>query len=494
MFFVSLFVFDMQFFFVYMDDLIGKGIGPLMVMQMLVMMSATLVPLALPLAILLSAIMTFGNLGENYELIAIKSSGISLLRFMRPLLIFIIALSFAAFFFNNYVIPTANLKALSMLYDMRRSKPALSIRAGQFNNDLGVFAIKVGSKDKDGQGIHDIIIYDQTSGINNDNLILAKSGTMRPTDDKRGLLFRLENGWRYQEGVENTFNSWNHEVQVRMKFKRWDKMIDLSGLEMTRTNQELFKNGYQMMDVVQLSRALDTLRSTRNKDLEQADYYFKPYLSGYHSVDSIDQMDTASQPALVKVPDSINGNESSTSNAPSKITGYDSTYFEKIPDSLKIIVSTTATSQVRNIKAALDGTSNSYDIYSANILKHYIELHKRFTLSFACILMFLIGAPLGSIIRKGGLGVPIVVAIVFFLIYYILSSTGEKLALSGEINPVLGIWMATLMLLPIAVILIQQARNDSQIFSTEWFTRIVDSIRKLIAKRKARTHSSKNPL
>src|SRR4051812_37705895 len=175
----------MQFFWLYMDELIGKGLGVWMILQLLFYMSATMVPMALPLGILLASIMTFGNMGENYELVAIKSSGISLLRFMRPLLIFIVFVGGGAFVFNNNIIPVANLKALSLLYDLRNSKPTLNIRPGQFNNDISGYAIRVGEKDKDGRTIRNVIIYDQTSHLGNDNVLLADKGIMIPSKDKK---------------------------------------------------------------------------------------------------------------------------------------------------------------------------------------------------------------------------------------------------------------------------------------------------------------------
>jgi lipopolysaccharide export system permease protein len=202
----------MQFFWLYMDELIGKGLGIWMILQLMFYMSTTMVPLALPLAILLASIMTFGNLGENFELVAIKSSGISLLRFMRPLFFFIVFMGGLAFIFNNNVIPVANLKALSLLYDLRNSKPTLNIRPGLFNKDIEGYSIRVGSKDEDGHTIRDIIIYDQSSGVGNDKVILANKGEMLPSADKQFLIFRLKDGWRYEEGYNNGIHNYNQKI------------------------------------------------------------------------------------------------------------------------------------------------------------------------------------------------------------------------------------------------------------------------------------------
>ena len=237
-FFVSLFVLMMQFFWLYMDEMIGKGLNIWIIVQLLVYMSTTLVPLALPLSVLLSSIMTFGNMGENFELVAIKSSGISLLRFMRPLFLFIVGLSGLAFLFSNDVIPVANLKALSLLYDVRNSKPALNIRPDQFNSDIQGYSIRVGSKDKEGNIIHDVIIYDHTDMLGNDKVVMAKEGQMIPSQDKQSLIFRLKDGWQYQEGYERGAHNY---TQTRAHFANYDKVFDLSGFNFTRANESLFK-------------------------------------------------------------------------------------------------------------------------------------------------------------------------------------------------------------------------------------------------------------
>lgn len=456
-FFITLFVLVMQFFWLYMDELIGKGLGIWMILQLLFFMSTTMVPMALPLGTLLASIMTFGNMGENFELVAIKSAGISLLRFMRPLLMFIIFVGGLAFLFNNNVIPYANLKALSLLYDLRNSKPAFNIRAGQFNKGIQGFAIRVGEKDKDGRTIRNVMIYDQTAGLGNTNVVMAKEGEMIPSADKQYMIFRLKDGWRYDE----TENGTNGKVyrQSRMYFKSWDKIFDLSSLRLTRTKEELFKDSYQMMDIVQLNEMIDSL-SRYNKHLAaNVGSYIGPYLT-VMSVNKEDNKALRNKLANVKAP----------------VHTYDSSFLQVVNDSLRLRVMQLASSQLRTAKGMLDITAFDKSIRQDNFLKFTIEWHRKLTLSFACILLFLVGAPLGAIIRKGGLGMPLVIAIAFFVVFHIMSMTGEKLSKSGTIAPWIGMWMATAMLLPIAFILIIQARNDSQIFSKEWYTRLWNRI------------------
>lgn len=455
----------MQFFWLYMDEMIGKGIGIWMLIQLLVYMSATLVPLALPLAILLSSIMTFGNMGENFELVAIKSSGISLLRFMRPLFIFILFISGLAFVFSNNVIPVANLKALSLLYDVRNSKPALNIKPDQFNGDIPGFSIRVGSKDKDGNTIRDIIIYDHSDMVGNNRVITAKVGQMLPSPDKQSLVFKLRDGWQYQEGYTHGAPD---GTQTRMHFVKWDKVFDLSSLKFTRTNESMFKDAYQMMNVKQLWDAIDSLKKYDGKTVTNVSAYMSPYVTwdnkGKESVEVAKSVKTVSRPARA----------------------YDSSFLQMVPDSSRSATLQTTSNSVRNFKSLMDVTALDKKLQSENYIKFDIEFHRKFTLSFACILLFLIGAPLGAIIRKGGLGMPLVIAVVFFITFHILNITGEKLAKAGSFVPWAGMWMSSLLLLPLAFWLVNAARNDSQIFAKEMYVRVWRRIKALLpVKNKA---------
>ena len=449
-FFVSLFVLVMQFFWLYMDELIGKGIGIWPIAQLLIYMSTTLVPLALPLSILLASIMTFGNMGENFELVAIKSSGISLLRFLRPLFIFNILVGGLAFLFSNNVIPVANLKAFSLLYDVRNSKPTLNIRPDQFYNDIPGYSIRVGSKDEDGNTIHDVLIYDHTDMMGNNKVVLAKEGKMIAT--KQTLVFKLKDGWRYEEGYNRGLNDF---TQTRMHFAKWDKIFDLSAFKFARTDQNMFKSNYQMMNVSQLSGEMDSIKRTNGKSFNSISTYISPYIS-YDN----------------KSPESIQISKYIDSNGLSS-RKYDSSFLQLIPDSLRTAALQSASNSLRNFKSLMDVSALNKKLDDENYLKYDIEWHRKFTLSFACILLFLIGAPLGAIIRKGGLGMPLVIAVIFFMAFHILNITGEKLAKTNVVMPWMGMWLSTACLLPLAFWLVRSARNDSQIFNREWWMRII---------------------
>lgn len=458
-FFVSLFVLVMQFFWLYMDELIGNGAGMLLLGQLLVYMSITLIPLALPLAILLSSIMTFGNMGENFELVAIKSSGISLLRFMQPLVLFILIVSGFAFVISNNVIPVANLKAYSLLYDVRNSKATLKIRPEQFNSDIKGYSIRVGSKDDKTGVIKDVMIYDHTDLQGNTKVVLAKEGQMLSTPDNMALIFKLKDGWQYTEGYENGVPN---GTQIRMHFDVWDKVFDLSALKFTRTDEDMFKTATQMMNVKQLRVQIDSLKRTKKRTLQTVGSYVAPYMTLESS--------GATKDTMVK---------RLAISAANGIAKYDSSFIELVPDTARLGVLQTTTNAIRNMKSLMDVTALDQRLQTENFLKYEIELHRKFTLSFACLLLFLIGAPLGAIIRKGGLGMPLVIAVVFFVTFHILNISGEKLAKASSVEPWLGMWMSTLLMLPLSIWLINAARKDSRIFSKEWYLKLVKFIASL---------------
>lgn len=460
----------MQFFWLYMDELLGKGFGIWTILQLLFYMSSTMVPLALPLGILLASIMTFGNMGEAFELVAIKSSGISLLRIMRPLLVTICLVAGGAFFFSNNVIPVANLKAFSLLYDLRNAKMSLNIRAGQFNRDIPGFAIKIGEKDKDEKTIRNVIIYDGGDYGGNNRIVMAKSGQMTASPDGKYIIFKLRDGWRYEEGAEKSMPNYGvHATQTRMHFATYDKIIDLSALKLNRTNEELFKSGYQMMNWKQLLDDMAQIRKSRNHDISIGEANFTPFLPVYNK-DDIGQ-------EFRRILDSVKTTATTTSISKKE------PYF--LPDSVRGIATEAAMANVRNAMQLVGYTANNVKIQDENLVKRQIAFHSKFTLSFACVLLFLIGAPLGAIIRKGGLGLPVVTGIAFFVIYFILSKTGEQLTQSGSLPAWFGMWLSTITLLPIALFMIRQARNDAPVFSREWFSRKWQSLKHTFIKSKA---------
>lgn len=440
-FIISLFVLLMQFLWKYIDDLVGKGIDTIIIIKLMVYVSVTLVPLALPLSLLLSSLMTFGNLAEHFEITACKSAGVSLQRIMRPLIITAFLICGSAFYFSNYILPIANLKMNALLYDVRQQKPALLIKEGIFYNGIDGYSIRVGKKERDGQTLRNIMIYDHSENRGNTKLILAESGKMAMSDDERYLLLYLNKGSSYEERENKPGRS--SRPLMRSEFEEELVRFDLSSFKMTRTNEQLFKDNYQMLNLRQLSFASDSLE----KKIKDKQNEFYKVLTGMINIDT-----GKTQTAFVPLSNN--------------------TYFIKYfpADRQKMIVST-ATYSVRNLKNMTDDMVQDMEIKSKSLAKHQIEWQRKFTLSFACLILFFIGAPLGAIIKKGGLGTPVVVSIIFFLIYHVISISGEKFAREGVILPWKGMWLSSIILLPIGIFLTYKATTDSGLFDKDTYTR-----------------------
>ena len=460
-FFIVLFVFLMQFFWLYMDDLIGKGLSIQLILELMVYMAATLVPMAMPLGILLASIMTFGALGENYELVAIKSSGISLFRFLRPLTIFIIGVVIGMFLFSNYIIPKANLKAYSLLYDMRNKKPTMSIKPGVFNRGLGNFVIRIGSKSEDGSTITDVLIYDHSRGGGNNNVVAAEKGKMYLSNDKRFLVFELTNGWRYEFKKDSD----GLYEQQRMFFKKWNKVIDVSSFGFSRTREDLFKTSEEMQDIVMLNESIDSTNRLIQKDRNELKKSTGYYLSLYKKDAQLKQFEHKIEEAM-------------KSDKPV----YTKDLISRFTREERNDVANKVINNAQSIQRYLSINATNNDINYTKLNQYNMQWHKKFTYAFACLVLFLIGAPMGAIIRKGGLGLPMVISILFFVVYFILSSTGEKLAKQGKMPALEGMWLATACLMPIAIIILIQARNDSPIFKKEAYINIWRKIKGIFVK------------
>ena len=443
-FLISLFVLTMQFFWLYIDDLVGKGLDLSTLAYLTGLVAVTWVPLALPLALLLSSIMTFGNLGETFELVAIKSSGIPLIRFMQPLFIVTVILSGIAFLFANNIIPVANLKLNSLKYDIIVKKPAFDIKEGVFYDKIEGYVIKIGKKDKDDSTIHNVIIYERNFNLQ-DNFMVAESGVMRITPDQRFMEFELHNGWNYQEnGTRFTTNT----EFIRLGFKNYKKEFDLSSFKLNRTEDSLFKYDPKMLSVRQLDNAIDSLGDLPSIYYKRAQRELSTYLSFIKYADSA--WPSQKQPALKKV----------------------KSYDELIPDSLKSTMYDRYLSMLNSSRSMVDLMATDYDARSELLRKHWIELHRKFAISFACLVLFMIGAPLGSIIRKGGLGTPHITAIAFFVVFNMLNTFGEKFAKTGETSIFIGMWLSALVLVPIGIFLTYKAMRDSQLFNKEFYFRM----------------------
>lgn len=448
-FFISLFILIMQFLWLYIDDLMGKGLEWYIIAEFLLYACASLVNLALPMAVLLSSIMTFGNLAEQYELVAMKSSGLSLTRIMRSLLAFVIVLTIGAFLFANWISPVAFLKSRTLMWDITEKKPALELRPNVFFTGINGYSIRIKDKDQDKNILKDVLIYDQTdeSGGNR-RVIRAKWGRMSKSPDGRSLVMSLHEGSNYEE-LAPTPRVESKVPMMQNDFKQQDIRIDLSGMNLMRSDENLFKSGHKMLNINQLSYVEDSLVKSDNQyQKEYLDFQKKTYLITRDTVKRV-----------VKATDSI-------------------TVDEKVLEPMLLEMA------ANNLRGALSYTQRQIDdekVRSEQLNRYIVEGHRKFTLSLACLLLFFIGAPLGAIIRKGGLGLPVVFAVVFFLLFHILSITGEKMAIAGIVPIWLGMWLNMFVMVPIAIFLTTKARNDSPLFERETYIKL---LRKLSLLRK----------
>ena len=453
-FFITLFVLVLQFFWLYIDDIVGKGLDFFTIARFISYVTASVVPLALPLAVLLSSIMTFGNLGETFELVAIKSAGIPLLRFMRPLLITSLLICGVAFLFNNYIIPKAQLKLNTLKYDIIVTKPALDIKEGVFFDKLEGYVIKVAKKEKDGT-IRNVVIYEKNYKLQ-DNIIVADSGLMKITPDHRYLEFDLHSGWRYEESGERITSNTQF---TRLGFKDYEKKLDISSFKIQKTEDSVFKDNWHMLSVRQLEKAIDTLEKNNSLLGKKLRREMNGSLSFSRNLDS-----NWAAVKLLKKPLSFS---------------------DIVPDSAKTAVYDVAAGQISAVKGILESNALEYTNKRMDLRLHLIEWHRKFSLSLACLVLFLIGAPLGSIIRKGGIGTPLIFAVAFFVVFFLLNNFGEKFVKQDVLTPVAGMWLASAVLLPIGIFLVIKAMRDSQLFNQEYYHRFFRKLKTMAAKKKS---------
>jgi lipopolysaccharide export system permease protein len=457
-FFIALFILLMQFVWKYIDDLVGKGLEWYIIAKLLFYASSTFVPLALPLAILLSSLMMFGNLGEHYELVTIKAAGISLSRVMRPLIIVSIGISALGFYFSNVVLPEANLKFLSLLYDVRSKKLAFNLKEGVFYNGIDGFVIRVGKKEKDGNTIRDVMVYDHTKHMGNVSLTTAEWGKMELSTDKKFLIFRLFNGTNYEERVDLRNNEVTRPFQ-RSKFSEQYQMFDLSAFQLTRTDERLFKKNYEMQNISQLRLSIDSLNKMLAGERSDLDRSFRNNIQAYSGIRSV--------PTSLK-------NDTMPFN-PTVIMNFGREKQDIILESAKNAAA--ATQQML--------TTGDQTIYARSklIYKHEIVFHKKFSFSIACFLLFFIGAPLGAIIRKGGLGMPAVISTLFFILFWVISFMGEKYTAEGVIPSWQGMWISSAVLLPIGIFLTIKSTNDASLFDIDEWKRFFNKLFRMPEKR-----------
>ena len=447
-FFIVMFVLLMLFLFKYIDDMIGKGFAWYVILELMMYSSATNVAMALPLSVLLSTIMTYGSLGENYELVAIKAAGISLTRAMYPMIIIVSILSVAAFVFSDYMLPVANLKYFSLLYDVRQQRSATLLPQGVFSNSFPGYTIRVEKKGADGQALYGIIIYQKVNGDNN-TVLFAKEGRMYRTPGDKFLVLKLKDGVRYEEQPgENGYNS--RQRLVRFRFKDMEQRFDLSAFKLSRTPQGEFANNFQMMDIKQLRDYKKVTQHSIDSSVQVGFRSITPYIR-YFAVPK----------KSAKIKNYLPLNKIDTG---------------KVTLNMQVMAVSNAMGEVRNIQNVIRDNAQRNKDNAQSIRKSLVEYYKKYTLSVVCLVLFLIGAPLGAIIRRGGLGLPVVISVAFFLIYYIISTIGEKSVKEGSTSPILGMWIAIIILTPIGFFLSYKAATDSSLFDADAYKRMINKI------------------
>ncbi len=448
-FFISLFILLMQFLWKYIDDLVGKGLEWYIIAELLFYFTATFVPLALPLAVLLSSIMTMGKMGEHYELVAFKSAGISLRRIMWPMVMISFILVLAAFYFSNNVLPAANLKGLSLLYDVRQQRPAFNITEGIYYHGIDNFVIRVDDKEDGGQTLRGIKIYDHRDRQGNVNLTLADWGEMAFSPDKRYLVLSLYNGVNYQEDGSLSPLDSKRPFQ-RTYFEKQILKFDLSGFDLRRTDEDLFRGNFRMLDLGQLIHFEDSLSKQLNRRKESFLTTYKRRFTNFpKGEDTQINLDTMSI-------------------MPFRVSEVGFLVENPVNEALVIA---NAMDMIRTNRSHANMSHEDFRQRQRTLARYQIEFHRKFTLSFACVVLFLIGAPLGAIIRKGGFGLPLVISVLLFVVFHVISMMGEKFAREGVLEAHQGMWIAPLALLPVGILLTIKATTDSSFLDIDSYLR-----------------------
>ncbi|MDA3818564.1 MAG: LptF/LptG family permease [Prolixibacteraceae bacterium] len=459
-FLVSVFVLLMQFLWKYLDDLVGKGLETAVIIELIFYAAMHLVTMALPLAVLLASIMTFGNLGERFELLAIKASGVSLLKIMRPLIFLNILITLFAFTLADQVIPVTNAKFQALLWSVKKQRPEMIIKEGIFSNEIDGYSIKVDEKDSDSKLLKGIMIYDHTENKGNTNVIIADSGYVNMSDDKNYMILTLFEGISYNDVSTSKRKDDNNNPFRRELFKKQKIVIGVSDFNLKRTDERYFKENYQTLKNKRLAASIDTLNmkyKNREEIMSRGIYYNDilnaEIVNNYH-------------------PDSIEVEKL----YPDTIAIHVDSVFNALDDGKKRMVLHSAQRLAQQNQRAI--LQYQTDLYNRMVWinKHMIAWHKKYSLSIACLLFFFIGAPLGAIIRKGGFGMPVVVSILLFITYYLSTIIGEKIAREGIWKVEMVVWLPTFIFFLIGMLLTHQAVTDSMLLNGETYNRLIKSL------------------
>ena len=474
---ICLFIVLMQFLWRYIDDMVGKGLGILVLGEMFFYAALFLVPMALPLAILLASLMTFGNLGERLELLAMKSAGVSLIHIMRPLIITIGMISVGAFFFQNNVMPIAQVKLYTLLYSMRQKSPELDIPEGSFYKDIPGFNVYVKHKDNKTGLLKDLMIYDYSEGFNNARVIVADSGRLKTSADKLFLILSLYNGESFEnlKSQEKTSQTTKAVPYRRESFSTKDILIEFDA-NFNRTDESFMQNQYLGKNLKDLQLSIDSMNCKLDsiRIINADNLYDGSYLKSFKAPakENPDEKDSLLRAEVTPLFE--------TESSPD--TDFESIYQSLTPSGKASVLNRTK-SAIENIRTDYYFRASTVGTEAAKIRRHMTEWHKKFTLSFACLVFFFIGAPLGAIIRKGGLGMPVVISVILFIFYYIIDNMGYKMARDGVWPAWQGMWLSSAVLTPMGIFLTYKAVKDSVILNADTY---LNALKNIIGKRSGR--------
>ena len=464
-FLICIFILLMQFLWKHVTELVGKGVGWSVLSEFFIYATFSLVPMALPLAILLASLMTFGNLGENFELTAMKAAGISLLRIMRPLILFITMICVGAFYFSNYVLPISQSKLWTLIFSLRMKSPEFDIPVGEFYSGIEGYNIYIRGKQK--HILKNLMIYDFSGGFENATVMTADSGRVQFTSDNKYLLLSLYDGETFANLNKQRINNAANSVPYRREtFSTKEILLDFN-TDFNRLDDNTLKDQHVSKNFRQLTQSIDSVskiadaRSTiQGKDMVSQHFLGREEYRGKQLSDSLKKN------KKVYNPDSL---------------------FLTLNQQQMLRVTNSSVDHAKTMKDLVLYNKVMLDEPSNYVLRHEIERHRKFTLSFACLIFLFIGAPLGAIIRKGGLGTPVVISVIMFIIYYIIDNTGYKLAREGFWHAYQGMWLSSAILLPIGIFLTYKAVVDAALFNPEQYIKIwvlikgkISSVRKKI--------------
>ena len=466
-FLICIFILLMQFVWMHVKDLVGKGVEISVLAEFFVYAVASVVPLALPLAILLASLMSFGNLGEKFELTAMKAAGVSLFRIMRPLTIAIGFVCVGAFLFSNYVLPRSQVKLWALIFSLKQRSPEMEIPVGEFYDGIDGYNIYVRHKNPSTGMLYDMMIYDFKEGFRNATVMVADSGRIYFTNDNKYLILSLYYGESFENLDRQQQRATKSEKNIpyrRETFTKKQLLIDFN-TEFNRYDEDVLSDQHVSKDVVKLVQSIDSVQTlAHQRSLEQSQAMVNNKYVGRERVEArnVDAWEGAKELYVQYDVDSL---------------------YEHFSDEERYRALSAALDKAKSHRDNIDYNALMLNDYQRYIRKHEIELHRKFTLAFACLIFFFIGAPLGAITRKGGLGAPVVISVVMFIIYYIIDNTGYKMAREALWPCWSGMWLSSMVLLPIGIFLTYKAATDSALFNPEVWAKYISLAKTIIVRK-----------